>query len=157
MPGVQEGRPVWCSPAGKWCLPAPSHATIKLLWNPADECCQFWTSFIQCSLIYTDLNCDNKKRANCWLKVAPGRLIIRGLDLWEEKARHRWWGSSSWPAPGFYSFTRAWSMDGHGKDILKDTSTGKWIVLMIREEKKHWNDLLWRKCDWTPCSAVADE
>lgn len=26
-------------------------------------------------------------------------------------------------------------MDGLGKDILKDTSTGKWIILMIWEEK----------------------
>lgn len=133
MPGIQEGRPVWCSPAGKWSLPAPSHAKIKLLWNPADECHQFWTSFIQCSLILTDLNCDQKKKkGKLSIEVAPGRLI-RGLDLWEEKARHRWRGSSTWPALGFYSFTRAWSMDGHGKDVLKDTS--KWIILMFQEEK----------------------
>lgn len=44
--GIQEGGPDRRSPAGKWPLPAPSHAEIKLLWKSTDECCWLRTSIL---------------------------------------------------------------------------------------------------------------
>lgn len=38
LPGIQEGGPVWCSPAGKGFLPASSHEEVQLFREPADGC-----------------------------------------------------------------------------------------------------------------------
>lgn len=56
---------------------------------------------------------------------------------------------ASWPVPGFYLFTRAWSMEGQWRDVFKRICWGS-------HKSTETDNVSWRKCDWTVCSDVVD-